>query len=184
MDTEGGVVSEGDGLGVVVGEEVGVGLEITFDTLTVIGDELVWLLEESRAEAKIVCAPLVFLVLSQEYEQVEPEQAVTKVLSTNIEIEETDTLSEAEAWILTVPESVCPSIGEVKETVGGVVSAGEGVGVGIGEGVGVGVEVDTGKVVPVARARALAALILPHPKISSFPGLPKSSAELVIISST
>ena len=54
----------------------------------------------------------------------------------------TSMLSEASADIITVPATVDPSMGDVIEAMGGIMS-GVGVGVGVLVGVGVGVGVET-----------------------------------------
>src|SRR5437660_93837 len=82
----------------------------------------------SKALATRVCDPLATVAVDQLKEsEVELVLEATCVPSMNSCIWVTPTLSEAEAFTTTVPETVAPLTGELMETVGGVVSVADGV---------------------------------------------------------
>src|SRR5688500_2780171 len=98
---------------------------MALDTVTVIGAEVVVLPAASRARAVSVCAPLLEVLVFQatSYGAV-VSSPPTWVPSTKNLTPDTLTLSDAVAAIVTPPESVAPSAGDVMAAVGGVESAG------------------------------------------------------------
>src|SRR6266516_3901142 len=109
MLTVGGVVSGGGAL----------------DTVTVTGAEVVRLPAASRATALIVCEPLLAVAVFQETEYGALVSSAPKFAPSILNCTPaTPTLSEALAVTVTVADTVCPLLGEVMLTAGGVVSGG------------------------------------------------------------
>src|SRR3990167_8328475 len=96
---------------------------VVFDTVTLLTSLHRVLPAASRATALILCVPLVAVVEFQEMEYGEVvSSAPTLAPSTLNCTPTTPTLSDALAEMVTVPETVAPSAGAVRETVGLVVS--------------------------------------------------------------
>ena len=96
-----------------------------FDTVTVTGEEVVRFPAVSRAVAVSVCDPLLAPVVFHDTVYGAAVSAVPSATpSTRNCTPATPTLSDAVAFTAVVPETVAPFPGDVRLTVGGVVSAG------------------------------------------------------------
>src|SRR3989344_3577621 len=96
-------------------------------TVTATPDEVEVLPAASRAVAVTVWAPLVAAVVFQETLEGEVVSSAERLRPSSLNwTPATETLSDAEAVMLIVPETVVPLLGAVIETVGAVVSLGGG----------------------------------------------------------
>src|SRR5262245_35022138 len=95
-------------------------------TVTLTPAEVAWFPAASKARADSVCAPLAADVVFQEAEYGDVVSVASRAPSTRNSTRVTPTASEAVADTVTVPLTVAPAVGAVRETVGGVVSVGGG----------------------------------------------------------